>query len=308
TQPRLRQQKKSAEQKLEAKFEALETLLKDQFPFDTLGDFLQTLFYNPMRSEPDPRGRTHCLVISQFLRGRSDIKMSDILPLMYHHKSSFPTSKTEHVAEQKLMFSTTDPTLNEIHHARPFISTWAVNLVAAEARRQVGRATRDDLDDPEDHTRLRARTNGRSGAHVVSWKELLSNFSMKSIHNKFRVRVPLPIFLTEAMAAPKSKGVYFVRKRRPHPFIQVGAIASFIISRNRYANGHLAVILGVWLFACKAHIDVKRVFCRFGYSISDTTARNALNSMTAASRDDLRTDIMTATDKGNAHGCLLLDN
>ncbi|KAJ7796096.1 hypothetical protein B0H14DRAFT_2390994 [Mycena olivaceomarginata] len=308
TQPRLRQQKKSAEQKLEAKFEALETLLKDQFPFDTLGEFLQTLFYNPVRSEPDPRGRTHCLVISQFLRGRSDIKMSDILPLMYHHKSSFPTSKTEHVAEQKLMFSTTDPTLNEIHHARPFISTWAVNLVAAEARRQVGRATRDDLDDPEDHTRLRARTNGRSGAHVVSWKELLSNFSMKSIHNKFRVRVPLPIFLTEAMAAPKSKGVYFVRKRRPHPFIQVGAIASFIISRNRYANGHLAVILGVWLFACKSHIDVKRVFCRFGYSVSDTTARNALNSMTVASLSDLRTDITTATDEGKTHGCLLLDN
>jgi hypothetical protein len=47
TQPRLRQQKKSAEQKLEAKFEALERLLKEQFPFDTLGDFLQVLFYNP---------------------------------------------------------------------------------------------------------------------------------------------------------------------------------------------------------------------------------------------------------------------
>ncbi|KAJ7878115.1 hypothetical protein B0H14DRAFT_2567380 [Mycena olivaceomarginata] len=292
TQLRLRQQKKSAEQKLDAKFEALERLLKDQFPFDTLGDFLQVLFYNPTRYEPDPRGRTHCLVVSQFLRGRSDIKMSDILPLIYHHKSSYPTSKTEHVAEQKLMFSMTDPALNEIRHARPFISTWAVNLVASEARRQVGRATRDDPEDPEDHTRLRARTNGRSGAHVVNWKELLSNFSMKSIHDKFCVLVPLPILLTEAMAAPKSKGVYFVRKRRPHPF----------------ANGHLAVILGVWLFACKAHIDVKRVFCQLGYSVSDTTSRNALNSMTVAGLGDLRTDITTATDEGNAHGCLLLDN
>jgi hypothetical protein len=146
--------------------------------------------------------------------------MSDILPLMYHHKSSYPTSRTEHVSEQKLMFSTTEPTLNEIRHTRPFISTWAVNLVAAEARRQVGQATHNDPDDPEDHTRLRAPTNGRSGAHVVSWRELLSNFSMKSIHDKFRVRVPLPIFLTEAMAAPKSKGVYFVRKRRPHPFVR----------------------------------------------------------------------------------------
>ncbi|KAJ6528948.1 hypothetical protein B0H19DRAFT_902946, partial [Mycena capillaripes] len=274
TQPRLRQQKRSPEEKLHDKFAALEKLLKSDLfdEFETIGDFLQILFHNPTRTEHDPRGDTHILSVAQFLRGRTHITMFHILPLMYHHKASYPKTTTENSHEKDLMFSTAGPP-DEIHHARPFISTWAVRLVAAQARRQVGRATRDDPDDPEDYTRLRAHSNERTGAHVVSWKELLSNFNMKHLNKKFCVRLPLPTFLIEAMAAPKANAVYFIRKRRPHPFIQVGAIASFIISRNRYANGHLAMVLGVWLFACKAHVDIKRVFCRFGYSVSDTTAR-----------------------------------
>ncbi|KAJ7898728.1 hypothetical protein B0H13DRAFT_2337383 [Mycena leptocephala] len=72
--------------------------------------------------------------------------------------ASYPFSKSANVDEQKLMFSTTHP-LDEISHARPFISAWAVKLVAAEARKQVGNATRNDPGDPDDHTQLRARTN-----------------------------------------------------------------------------------------------------------------------------------------------------
>ncbi|KAJ7853987.1 hypothetical protein B0H14DRAFT_2202133, partial [Mycena olivaceomarginata] len=103
-------------------------------------------------------------------------------------------------------------------------------------------------------------------------------------------------------------GVFFVRKRRPHPIIQVGAIASFIISRNRYANGDLAMALGVWLFACKSHVDVKRVYSRFRYSVSDTTARNALVSMTESSFVELRADVKDATERGENEGATLLDN
>ncbi|KAJ7633589.1 hypothetical protein DFH06DRAFT_1139927 [Mycena polygramma] len=187
------------------------------------------------------------------------------------------------------MFSTSgDP--DEIHHARPFLSTWAVRAVAAEARKEVGRATREDPEDLEHHTRLPTQT--------LSWEELLSHFNLKWIHTKFCLRLPLAIFLTEAMAAPKAKGEFFVRKRRPHPIIQAGAIASFIISRNRYANGTLAMVLGVWQFACKSHIDLKRVYCRFGYCVSDKTARNALTSMTTSSLNALRARVLRATALG----------
>ncbi|KAJ7807578.1 hypothetical protein B0H13DRAFT_1928946 [Mycena leptocephala] len=130
--------------------------------------------------------------------------MSHILPLMYHHKASFPHSKCVDVHEQKEMFATSGP-VDQSNHARPFISTWATRLVALEARKQVGRATKDDPNDPDTQTRFRAHSNDRTNAKI-----------------------------------------------------QVGAIASFIISRNRYANADLAMALGVWHFACKSHIDVKR--------------------------------------------------
>ncbi|KAJ7689627.1 hypothetical protein B0H17DRAFT_1180201 [Mycena rosella] len=171
--------------------------------------------------------------------------MSDILPLICSHKASYPASKSADVHEQKEMFATTGPA-DQIHHARPFISTWATRLFAFEGRKQVGRSAQNDPDDPERRDNLRAQTNGR--------KEGVE-------------------FCTEVWSAPMAKGVFFVRKRRPHPIIQVGAIASFILSRNRYANGDLAMVLGLWHFACKSHVDVKRVFCRFGYGIKDATSR-----------------------------------
>ncbi|KAJ6601767.1 hypothetical protein DFH09DRAFT_1020041 [Mycena vulgaris] len=275
-----------------AKFTAREELLKNS-PFETLGDLLAILFYNTPRGEPNPRGKTHSHVVAQFLRGRTNIKMAEILPLMYHHKASFPSAKSIEAEEQDEMFSTSGPA-DRIHHARPFMSTWATRLVAVEARKQVGRATRNDPDDPDDLTRLRAHSNGRKNVHVVTWPELLRHFNLKWIETKYGIRLRLPMFLTEFMSAPSSKGVFFVRKRRPHPIIQVGAIASFILSRNRYANGYLAMVLGVWHFACKSHVDVKRVYSRFGYSVGDTTARNALNSMTTASLVELRAETNTA--------------
>ncbi|KAJ7906434.1 hypothetical protein B0H13DRAFT_1880588 [Mycena leptocephala] len=85
---------------------------------------------------------------------------------------------------------------------------------------------------------------------------------------------------------------------------QVGAIASFILCRNRYANGDLAMALGIWLFACQAHVDVKRIFSRFGYSVSDTTAP----SMTGADMTALCIKIAEAARKGRRNICLLLDN
>ncbi|KAJ7756790.1 hypothetical protein DFH07DRAFT_742456 [Mycena maculata] len=302
-QPRLRRPKRSARQKQSDEFSAMEKLLKDS-PFKTIGHFLSILFFNPIRGERDPRGTKHSRVVARFLRGRTNIKMSHILPLIYRHKASFPTSKSVDVLEQKEMFATAGP-VDQSNHARPYMSTWAVRLVAVEARKQV---VHDNPDDVDGRVQLRAQTNGRTAAHVVSWDELLCHFNLKWLGTKYCIRLPLPWFLTESMSAPKAKGAIFIRKRRPHPTIQVGAIASFVLSRNRYANADLAMVLGVWLFACKSHIDVKRVFSRFGYTVSDTTARNALNSMTIRSLEDLRADVKDATDRGETEHCLLLDN
>ncbi|KAF8212894.1 hypothetical protein K438DRAFT_2167933 [Mycena galopus ATCC 62051] len=307
TQMHLRAPKQTPAAKAFDKFAAMEELLKNS-PFDSLGDMLSVIFYNCPRGVPDPRGTTHKRVVAQFLRGRTNIRMSHILPLMYHHKASYPPSTSVNVSEQKEMFSTTGPA-DKSHHACPFMSTWATRLVATEARKQIGRATRENSDDEEKGGRPVARTNGRKDdVHVITWPELLANFNMKKIHEKYSVRLPLAIFLTASMAAPSSKGAFVVRKRRPYTTAQVGAVASFILSHHQYANRDLALPLGIWLFACQAHVDVKRVFSRFGFSVSDTTARHAIVSMTGGDMTALCVMIAEAAKRGKAHGSMILDN
>ncbi|KAJ7686003.1 hypothetical protein B0H17DRAFT_1204550 [Mycena rosella] len=189
-----------------------------------------------------------------------------------------------------------------------FYFTWAARLTAVEARKQVGDGTRDDPDDPDDRVQLQATTNGRGKGEVIT-RQHMGNFSLVRIEKKYKKRQALPMFLTEYMAAPKVKGVFVVRARRPHPMIQVAAIFSFIVSRNRYANGDLAMILGVWHFACKSHIDVKRVYCRLGGSVSDSTARDALVSITTTSSfADLCAKVQDAEKRKQREHRVLLDN
>ena len=127
------------------------------------------------------------------------------------------------------------------------------------------------------------------------------------------------------MAASRKGGVFIVKKRRPHPTVsffyqfwrfdvltisqvQVGAISSFILSRNHFANGDLAMALGVWHFAAKSHIDVKRVYNRFGNIVSDNTVRKALDSVTVSSLNILSDSVRAATERGQTEWCLILDN
>ncbi|KAJ7870106.1 hypothetical protein B0H14DRAFT_3440329 [Mycena olivaceomarginata] len=119
---------------------------------------------------------------------------------------------------------------------------------------------------------------------------------------------PFVWYMTECFTASRKKGKVIVKKNRPHPVIQVGAISSFILSRNQYASGELGLPLGLWLFACQAHVDIKRVFCRFGYSVSDSTSRKALNSMTDSSVNHLQEKVRDATERGTADYGKVLDN
>lgn len=106
SQPRLIQPPQSDAQKLSLKFERMETLLKDS-GFDSLGEFLKILLYNPSRvfGEPDPRGSCHAKAVSRFLQGRNKIKMADVIPLIYGHKHSAPSSSSPRYSERHAPFS-----------------------------------------------------------------------------------------------------------------------------------------------------------------------------------------------------------
>ncbi|KAJ7763539.1 hypothetical protein DFH07DRAFT_956350 [Mycena maculata] len=273
-QLRLRAPLQLAEQKLADKFAALNTFLQDS-PFNSVGDLLSILFYNRPHGSSDLRGSTHATGVARFLRGYNEVKMADILPLIYHHRCSFPAKNSPRIDERDAMFCTSGEA-SEIHHARPFMSTWATRLVAAEARRQILLSTKDDPADPDSRVQLRASTNGRSktSVHVVTWNDF-KNFSIKRIAERYQVKLRLPMFLSKYMAAPKVNGVFVERKRRPYPM---------------------------------SHVDVKRVYCRFGNAVADTTARAALQSMTDASMKKMRAETEEASSRGEVEHCICLDN
>ncbi|KAJ7746000.1 hypothetical protein B0H16DRAFT_1421996 [Mycena metata] len=232
--------------------------------------------------------------------------MADILPLTYKHRNSFPSINSSRSHEQDTMFYTSGRP-EDIQHAHPFLSTRAARLTAEEARKQIATGTHDDPDDPETRVQLRAKSKYANNARVITPQDL-GHFSIHRIEQRYLKLLPLPMMLTEFMAAPRVKGVFTVRERRPHPMIQVSAIASFIVSRNRYANGDLAMILGIWHFACKSHIDVKRVYCRLAGSVSDTASRDALISVTSANSTALQLRTKAATARGERVHAIILDN
>lgn len=90
--------------------------------------------------------------------------------------------------------------------------------------------------------------------------------------------------------------------------IQVGVISSFILARNRFSNGDLALALGILHFAVKSHINVKRVYSQLGNIVSDNTVQNALDSMTGSRLATLRDSVRAATERGESEWCLVLDN
>ncbi|KAF7372416.1 hypothetical protein MVEN_00102800 [Mycena venus] len=149
--------------------------------------------------------------------------------------------------------------------------------------------------------------NGRSeNADLVDWEDV--KFSIEELAELYQQEDPFLWYITECCSASRKKGAVIVKKTRPHSIIQVGAISSFITSRNHYASGALGLPLGLWLFACQAHVDVKRVLCRFGYSVSDSTARNALTTLTDASHNALKEALRDATARGETEWAKISDN
>ncbi|KAJ7808146.1 hypothetical protein B0H14DRAFT_2525469 [Mycena olivaceomarginata] len=296
TQPSLRAARRT-------KWQKVDDVLKT-YGFPNLGDFLACRFHLRTRGEKDHRTQRHRQAVGAFLQGKCAVKMADLIESLYHHHKSRPKKDSE---DYHSAFSPNKP-LTEIQCARPCLSAWATRLVGNHAYFRVGKLTRKNRVGGSRRRHLRAMTNGRvKNTDVVTWED--TEFTLQGLAHQYQDEDPFVWYLTECFIASRKKGKVVMKKIALIPlYIQVGAISSFILSRNQYASGELGLPLGLWLFACQAHVDVRRVFCRFGYSVSDSTSRKALNSMTDSSMNHLQEKVRDATERGTADYGKILDN
>ncbi|KAJ7200101.1 hypothetical protein GGX14DRAFT_524890 [Mycena pura] len=216
------------------------------YGFDSLGEFLSVLFHPRKRGEKDLRSRSHRHTVAAFLKGQSKITMADIIPLIFNHHHSRP--KRRDADQYSAAFSPTKP-LSHIRYARPCLSSWATRLVGDRIYYRVGQLARKNRTDARTCRHLRATTNKRTNSKdVIEWEDVA--ISVEELAALYQQEDEFLWYLTECFAASRKGGKVIARKIRPHPIIQVGAISSFITSRNRYASGDLGLPLGLWLFAC----------------------------------------------------------
>ncbi|KAF9033045.1 hypothetical protein BDZ89DRAFT_1012477 [Hymenopellis radicata] len=195
-------------------------------------------------------------------------------------------------------------------YARIALSAWATRLVGRRAHTEIRKLGVDEKDDKSFRVHIPASANDRTRhLRVLVQRHEMMEFTMDALITRLKRRAPLIWFLTEEMAGPKKKGVIVIRKTRPHPMIQAAAICSFLISRNRFATGYMAMQMGIWHFACKSHIDIKRVYTRLGSSVSDHTARLALIALADSGRKEVRDTIARVMEEsGYIPYCRIFDN
>ncbi|KAJ7712475.1 hypothetical protein B0H14DRAFT_3171882 [Mycena olivaceomarginata] len=234
TQTSLRAPKRTCWQKMD---DVLTT-----YGFESLREFLSVLFHPRKRGEKDHRTKSHRQTVSAFLKGQSKITMAHIIPLIFNHSRSRPRKRD--TDQHSSAFSPSRP-LSEIRYARPCLSAWATRLVGDHIYYQVGKLARKSRTDTRSRRHLRATTNKRTNSKdVIEWEDVA--------------------FSVEELAALTDKRTSFC--------IQVGAISSFITSRNRYASGDLGLPLGLWLFRLSSsHLSALQE------QVRDATARGEVD-------------------------------
>ncbi|KAE9386841.1 hypothetical protein BT96DRAFT_960505 [Gymnopus androsaceus JB14] len=311
--PCLRQPKHVAMLQFQCIERAMEVLL-DELHFSSVAEFFLLYIQQIPHKDTESFGDQHCRTLKVFLQGHTKVKPIEIVEKLYHHRYSYPSYKSIHKQEQSsLCFHPSFPP-KDIAYARPSISTWATQLVGKHVKKSV-RDLRHDPEIPNSLSdrvpvRLAAAANDNAKAKGVCTvtKDDLMSFQFSNCAKLFRMRSPLVWYLTKCMAVPKKNGVLAVRKWRNPETIQTSAIASFVLSGNQYANGYMAMHMGIWHTACGSHVDVKRAYSHLASSMHETTARCALETMADDSLENLWTEVKTGEKRYQVLYQYVLDN
>ncbi|KAJ7680071.1 hypothetical protein B0H17DRAFT_1232529 [Mycena rosella] len=347
TQPKLRRPKQNQWQKVDS---IVHLITKE---FRSLGAFLEVLFHVRDVSASDPRTASHKQQVTAFLDGESNIGMAHIIDLIYRHPQGRPPSSG---TESDLYFAPPDVAKpRDIKFAHPALSTWALQLVGPELRRQIGNLTQNDPDDPEDITRLRASTNGLAKLiRSATWDDLgRVSIPWMAATYKRRTRAGCRTFywlcFGTKVARLNRNGTDWAQGRTDvGDLFWIGfwfwdwktsgegeswfcfVLFCFGAPEERFrrtecwiAQDHIrwseprthtkqGSVADIWsfnpTFACKAHVDEKRIMSRFGFTVHDSTARACLDSLTDSSLAKLRESVAEGIKNGTMRWQIVLDN
>ncbi|KAK0434389.1 uncharacterized protein EV420DRAFT_1282587, partial [Desarmillaria tabescens] len=175
SQPRIHSEKHSPNEKMEEVLEAINRL------YDSFGHFACEFLKDfPRRSDKDNHSNLHRCMAPCFLSGQTSQKPIHVVTLMYNHRYSNPSFRSQYRSERDLSYSGTHDPFN-IRHCRPALSCWATQLVRNHLHNAVGRLTQNNPLDPDFHVRLAASANKRSKkSHLITWDDL-KNFGIEQL-------------------------------------------------------------------------------------------------------------------------------
>ncbi|KAL0578106.1 hypothetical protein V5O48_003885 [Marasmius crinis-equi] len=282
----------------------------------SIGTFMSLLFAS---SKNDLRTPLHKKLVARFLQGQDQAKFVDILKRVYNHRSAYPSYRSRHKSERQHSFSVSvDPT--KLRFAR-IISSFSARLCAEHAHRDVGVLTQ------EEKVVVEGAAKPQMPMSEVTWQDI-EEFSPKKSVDTFRRRAPfisgfLEFIIQKSLQVQESPQDYEQeetddaentsptekkKKNRPTDIIILASMNPLIVSRNKRATGYLSMPLGVHQFSTQTHTDIKRITSRMGLSVSDTTTRKALDTMTKRDLEAWREMNADAAAKGELGSIEIIDN
>ncbi|KAK1235738.1 hypothetical protein PQX77_001026 [Marasmius sp. AFHP31] len=275
----------------------LERILNDF----TLGEFLTLLFWYQCNKESDLRQSSHRSAVCRFLQGRTSVHPLTVVQKMYHHPASYPSYQCNPASKkQRSMAFSLDISPKNIKFAKPAISSWAAQLSVTQLHRDITRLTQTDTRNPED-------VPARISPELVTWDDINSFTPERSIATIKR-RAPYLYRHLRYLAEPRKSGVPVPRKNRPTDIRILTAFNTLIVGHNRYVNGYFSLPMGVQLFSLQAHTDLRRILCRMGLSVSDSTVQKALEFMTCSEREEMQQSTVEAAGRGESDKSYVFDN
>ncbi|RDB15452.1 hypothetical protein Hypma_004158 [Hypsizygus marmoreus] len=280
---------RSADQKLQTMFDVLQdvgwSLSEFLYYFFRVEVEARTPSDNPTSVK---RSKIHENKLRAFLDGTSKPHFGRLIDLIHKNSVDAGYRANDPTNPGHGKFFSTSMVPEDIQHARPALTTWAVHLVGelvdAEAGDMIKRET--GL-----HMRAKAKEGGRDVGEKVTWAGI-DSFSMEKLQKISQRNAPimwhvLSSYVVQDHAHSKPGQVVTVRQYRPQNLVVTNALMSMTFGRSNRAS-LFQLCRGIWLFAVKAPSTVYRVESRLGLSVTVSTVYNALKEMAEQKRTELR--------------------